>query len=90
MKLNVKQGDLLAVNTGCIIHGCNAQGVMGAGVALAFKNKYPAAYTRYVQDLDIKQFHIKLGGVSWYTTPDSTLTLCSALLSLKKNSVTRV
>lgn len=45
--IEYKKGDLLAVTEGVIIHGCNAQGVMGSGVALAVKNKYPKAYEAY-------------------------------------------
>lgn len=33
---------------GIIAHGCNCQGVMGSGVALAVKNKWPRAFERYV------------------------------------------
>lgn len=40
-------GDLLSVERGLIVHGCNAQGVMGSGVALAVKRKYPAAFREY-------------------------------------------
>lgn len=32
-----------------ILHGCNAQGVMGSGVAKQIKTKYPEAYTAYKQ-----------------------------------------
>ena len=39
MKFEYKTGDLLAVPSGHIVHGCNAQGAMGAGVALAIRNK---------------------------------------------------
>lgn len=53
--IQYKIGDLLDVTEGCIIHGCNAQGVMGSGVALAVKNKYPKAYTAY------KNFETKHG-----------------------------
>lgn len=42
-----KHGNLLNVTEGVIIHGCNAQGVMGSGVALAIKIKYPKAYEAY-------------------------------------------
>lgn len=31
-----------------IVHGCNAQGVMGSGVALAIKQHFPEAYQEYV------------------------------------------
>lgn len=44
------KGNLLDVNEGIILHGCNAQGVMGSGVALAFKKKFPEAYYQYLSD----------------------------------------
>lgn len=47
MKIDVKIGNLLDVTSGHIVHGCNAQGVMGSGVALAVKNKYPEVYRDY-------------------------------------------
>lgn len=47
MKIVTKIGNLLDVKQGHIVHGCNAQGVMSSGVALAVKNTYPAAYTNY-------------------------------------------
>lgn len=45
--IQYKTGDLLDNNYGVIIHGCNAKGVMGSGVALAVKMKYPKAYEVY-------------------------------------------
>jgi len=47
MKIVTKVGNLLNVKRGHIVHGCNAQGVMGSGVALAVKNMYPAAFEDY-------------------------------------------
>lgn len=41
-------GDLLAHPKGLIVHGCNTQGKMGSGVALAVKNRYPEAYQAYM------------------------------------------
>lgn len=42
-------GDLLTERpNSVIIHGCNCQGVMGSGVALAVKNKYPDAFDKYL------------------------------------------
>jgi O-acetyl-ADP-ribose deacetylase (regulator of RNase III) len=43
------KGDLLDAPEKIIAHGCNAQGVMGSGVALAIKNKYPSAYISYMK-----------------------------------------
>jgi O-acetyl-ADP-ribose deacetylase (regulator of RNase III) len=43
------KGDLFAylLPGDYMIHGCNAQGVMGSGIALAVKNIYPGAFTAY-------------------------------------------
>lgn len=41
------EGDLLSVEKGIIVHGCNAQGVMRSGVAKLIREKYPEAYERY-------------------------------------------
>jgi O-acetyl-ADP-ribose deacetylase (regulator of RNase III) len=43
----IKFGDMLTTESGIIMHGCNAQGVMGSGIALAIKTKYPAAFSDY-------------------------------------------
>jgi O-acetyl-ADP-ribose deacetylase (regulator of RNase III) len=40
--------DVTAVEHGIVAHGCNCQGVMGSGVALAIKHKWPAIFTPYV------------------------------------------
>lgn len=45
--IEYKNGDLLNVTEGIILHGCNGQGVMGAGVAKAIKMKYPEVFTAY-------------------------------------------
>jgi O-acetyl-ADP-ribose deacetylase (regulator of RNase III) len=44
-------GNLLDVNDGIIVHGCNCQGVWGSGVAKQMKEKYPEAFTKYQSDL---------------------------------------
>lgn len=48
--IEYRKGNLLDVTEGIIVHGCNAQGVMGSGVALAIKNKYPEAYIAYLEN----------------------------------------
>lgn len=45
--LQYKKGDLLTAPDLCIAHGCNAQGVMGSGVASALRNKWPIVYKNY-------------------------------------------
>lgn len=42
-------GDLLSVERGILVHGCNSIGLMGAGLALAVKNKFPDAFKAYQQ-----------------------------------------
>lgn len=46
-------GDILKnVKSGIIVHGCNAQSVMGGGIALQIKQKYPQAYQDYKTGLE--------------------------------------
>ena len=85
--IEYRKGDLMAVTSGIIAHGCNAQGVMGSGVAALVKAKYPAAFEQYVADLemmDIDDYDYKgvspLGYVSFWSptvlndlTPDRLL-----------------
>lgn len=47
MGLKVINGDITEVTNGYIIHQVNDKGVMGAGVALAIRNKFPAHYEDY-------------------------------------------
>lgn len=43
-----KKGNLFnQVTKGHIVHGCNAQGVMGSGIAAQIRRLYPAAYEEY-------------------------------------------
>lgn len=41
--------DITSVETGIVVHGCNAQGTMGAGVARAIRDKWPVAYKEYLE-----------------------------------------
>ncbi len=45
--ITYKKGNLLDTPDMFIAHGCNAQGVMGSGVALAVKEKYHKAFQDY-------------------------------------------
>jgi O-acetyl-ADP-ribose deacetylase (regulator of RNase III) len=44
-----KTGDLTRAEEPYIIHGCNAQGRMGSGVAKALMDRYPAVRERYLE-----------------------------------------
>ena len=52
MKIIYKQGNLLECTEDVIVHGCNAQGKMGSGVAKAIREKYPEAYNAYKAEYD--------------------------------------
>lgn len=61
MKIIYKQGSMFSHEFPedqtwyAFAHGCNAQGVMGSGVATQIKNLFPTAYQRY------KEVHKKYG-----------------------------
>lgn len=55
-------GDLLAIDRGIIVHGCNARGKMGSGVALGIKHAFPLAYQAYQQQY--RQSGLHLGDIS--------------------------
>ena len=42
----IKQ-DITELDRGFILHGVNCQGVMGSGIALAIRNKWPQVYEQY-------------------------------------------
>lgn len=68
-------GNVLDVKSGIIVHGCNARGVMGSGVALAVKQRYPAAYLAYMRQCESPK---KLGSIS-YVSPSDGLFIVNAI-----------
>lgn len=72
------EGDLLSVTQGVIIHGCNAQGVMGSGVALAIKNKYYGAFQLYNDHHRYVPGGLKLGDIVW-AMPETGLWIANAV-----------
>jgi len=50
-----KIGDLFSNTEGYIVHGCNAQGVMGSGVAKIVKDRYFEAFKLYAMCLQSKR-----------------------------------
>ena len=45
--MNIRAGNILDIKSGIILHQANCQGVMGAGLALQLKKKWPVVYTDY-------------------------------------------
>ncbi len=62
-KIVYKQGNLLEAPENVWLHGCNAQGVMGKGIALSIKEKFPFACEAYRSMYEREG--LKLGTVVW-------------------------
>ncbi len=76
--IETQKGDIRNVTKGIIIHGCNAQGVMGSGVALSIKTKWPGAFTEYKQSVDHIGAANSLGSISIYNA-DEHLMIVNAV-----------
>ena len=77
MKIVTKVGNLLDVTSGHIVHGCNAQGVMGSGVALAVKKKYIGVYGDYRKRHETTG--LELGAAYPVTVAENELILWNAI-----------
>lgn len=73
MKIIYKTGDLLSCTEPWILHGCNAQGVMGSGVAKLIKDKYPSAYQAYMASIPLNG--MELGRVTYAEQMDGKIIL---------------
>jgi O-acetyl-ADP-ribose deacetylase (regulator of RNase III) len=67
----IKINDITNITEGILVQGCNCQGVMGSGVALAIRNKYPEIYTTYKKLWDIRM-ELKLGSTQFCVGPEFT------------------
>lgn len=52
MIIHKDPSNICNVTEGVIVHGCNAQGVMGSGVAKQLRAKYPDIFYRYLEHLN--------------------------------------
>lgn len=57
-------GNILDVTSGVLVHGCNARGAMGRGLAKQVRTRYPQAYAAYRRAY--QQFGLEVGEVIWY------------------------
>jgi O-acetyl-ADP-ribose deacetylase (regulator of RNase III) len=64
----IRFGNVLDVKEGIIIHGCNARGVMGGGVAAEVKARWPGAFSAYYAKCkaNIAEPSTILGEIIWY------------------------
>lgn len=52
MIYEIRRSNALVIEDGVIVHGCNAQGVMGSGFAREVKLVYPEAFIAYTKNLE--------------------------------------
>lgn len=77
-------GNLLEVKEGILVQGCNAQGVMGSGVAAAIRAKWPGVYDTYRRAYEKRKAEsgqtLELGRVIWHTiSREPKLTIANAI-----------
>lgn len=63
--ITYKQGDMLAAPVEALVNTVNTVGIMGKGIALQFKERFPDNYTAYVAA--VKRGEIRIG--SMFVTP---------------------
>jgi len=65
MSIHSISGDLFAnrCNAQAFAQGCNCQGSMGAGIAVGFKERYPAMYEEYRRRCKAKPREFNIGDV---------------------------
>lgn len=68
MQIEYRTGNMFEGPEHVLIHGCNAKGVMGSGVAKTVRDDYPVAYDTY-RDAFL-QHGLRLGTVIWANCPD--------------------
>jgi O-acetyl-ADP-ribose deacetylase (regulator of RNase III) len=72
MPLSLHRGDLFATpDLVALAHGCNCAGAMGAGIAVAFKARWPAMFAEYQTRCADGRF--KLGDVFVWRAAETTV-----------------
>jgi O-acetyl-ADP-ribose deacetylase (regulator of RNase III) len=68
MPVEYVSGDLFANRVGAqaLAHGCNCQGSMGAGIAVGFRERYPAMFEEYRRRCKVKPREFNPGDVFLY------------------------
>lgn len=79
----IKIGNILDVGKGVIVHGCNGHGIMGAGLAVQIKNKWPAcfqSYSTFCKSAPVRQDI--LGSVVPFAVPGKDLVIANCITQL--------
>jgi O-acetyl-ADP-ribose deacetylase (regulator of RNase III) len=88
MRYREIKGDVLKSPDEYIMHGCNCQGVMGAGVALQIARKWPKVFESYKHHCDVWNDNPDglLGYFHAYKTNDSAHIIINAFTQLNTGS----
>lgn len=65
MRIVYRRGDILEAKESVIIQGCNAQGVMGSGVAAHIRLHHPVVFEEYRRVYEEQGGFLALGQVVW-------------------------
>lgn len=76
--------DITTLTHAVIVHGVNAQGVMGAGVAKAIRNRWPDLMKPYVDLCKLYKDHQKelLGKISTYVNKQDGVVIVNGITQL--------
>ena len=74
MRLTYTKGNIINASEPIIAHGCNAQGVMGSGVAKAVKLRFPNAFDCYRRQH--KEEGLKVGQVIYAPCEEKIIANC--------------
>jgi len=69
--ITYQDGNVLDAKEKIIVHGCNAKGVMGSGVAKAIRERWPGAYEAYRKQFEEKG--LELGETIFYLTKENKI-----------------
>ncbi len=73
MTIIYSKGNLLEGTEKYIVHGCNARGTMGSGVALQIKRKYPHTFRGYRKAYEGNMDSLQVGSVIVVQNPDGKI-----------------
>ena len=67
-------GNLFDSTADCLVNAVNTVGVMGGGIALEFKRRYPSMFQAYKKECD--QSTLKVGTLMFYKPVESPHSIC--------------
>jgi O-acetyl-ADP-ribose deacetylase (regulator of RNase III) len=80
VEISYVTGDLLlSEGVRMIVHGCNAQGNMGSGIAKAIRDKWPSVYADYRRHYEDHIGENLMGQVVWSYVDQANLVVANAI-----------